>query len=217
MGGAEAQKQGSWFGRHKVLTTIGAVVLLLIVVNIAGGGGDDEPDTTADEVAAVESPDEASEPTEPAAETPVAEEPAAEEPVEEAPAVAPGIGTPVRDGKFEFVVNSVTCGETQIGDEYFNTTAQGNFCFVAVTVTNIGDEPQSFWGDGQSLYNAEGQEYSADTEAAFYMEDNALYEEINPGNSLSGTIVYDVPVGTVPASIELHDSIFSGGVTVALL
>ncbi len=44
----------------------------------------------------------------------------------------------------------------------------------------------------------------------------SFYEPINPGNSLTGTVVFDVPVDAVPASLELHDSAFSGGVTVAL-
>ncbi|WP_341353356.1 MULTISPECIES: hypothetical protein [Rhodococcus] len=29
-------------------------------------------------------------------------------------------------------------------------------------------------------------------------------------------VVFDMPVDAVPASIELHDSMFSGGVTVSL-
>jgi hypothetical protein len=37
-----------------------------------------------------------------------------------------------------------------------------------------------------------------------------------PGNSLTGTVVFDIPVDAVPASLELHDSLFSGGVTVTL-
>ena len=40
--------------------------------------------------------------------------------------------------------------------------------------------------------------------------------EINPGNSIDGTVVFDVPVGVTPTSVEDHDSAFSGGVTVAL-
>ena len=57
----------------------------------------------------------------------------------------------------------------------------------------------------------------ADTEAAIYLKDsNTLYEEINPGNSLKGTLLFDVPKGIKPAKLELHDSAFSGGVDVRL-
>lgn len=114
-------------------------------------------------------------------------------------------------------MNGVDCSTTELGDEYLGTTAQGQFCIIDLTVTNTGDEPQSFFGDNATLFNAEGQEFSADTEAAVYLEDSAsIYEEINPGDTLSSKVVFDVPAGTVPTAIELHDSAFSGGVTVNL-
>ncbi|GIF48217.1 hypothetical protein Afe04nite_27560 [Asanoa ferruginea] len=40
--------------------------------------------------------------------------------------------------------------------------------------------------------------------------------EINPGNALSGKLVFDVPKGTELAALVLHESIFSAGVKVAL-
>ncbi len=40
--------------------------------------------------------------------------------------------------------------------------------------------------------------------------------EINPGNQVNGIIVFDVPKDVQPTRIELHDSLFSGGVTVPL-
>jgi hypothetical protein len=128
-----------------------------------------------------------------------------------------GIGQPALDGDFQFVVNGVDCSQTTIGTEYLNTQAQGQFCTVDLTISNIGSEAQSFLGDNATLFNAEGQQFSADTEAAFYLENSSsLYEEINPGNTLNSKVVFDVPAGMVPTSIELHDSMFSGGVTVAL-
>lgn len=41
-------------------------------------------------------------------------------------------------------------------------------------------------------------------------------EEINPGNSTSATMVFDVPKNVDPTQIRLHDSMFSNGVTVDL-
>ncbi len=129
----------------------------------------------------------------------------------------PRIGEPAADGDFQFVVNGVECGATTIGGSYLNTEAQGQFCIVDLTVTNIGDEPQSFFGDNATLVNAQGQEYSASTEASLYLEDaSSFYEEVNPGNTLNSKVVFDVPPGMVPTAIELHDSAFSGGVTVTL-
>lgn len=81
---------------------------------------------------------------------------------------------------------------------------------------NHGDKPQSFFGDNQELMAA-GKQYSADGEASVYLEESkSLYEEINPGNTVKGTIVYDVPKSVTPDAIELHDSVFSNGVKVSL-
>ena len=40
--------------------------------------------------------------------------------------------------------------------------------------------------------------------------------DINPGNSIQVELAFDVPPGTNPAELELHDSMFSGGISVRL-
>ena len=131
---------------------------------------------------------------------------------------AAGIGDPVRDGKFEFTVNSVDCGEAELANDIFSITAQGQFCMVSLTVENIGDEPQSLFGDNQYLLDTQGRQFSADSEAQLYLEEAQLtiYEEVNPGNTVEGIVVFDVPEDVELAGIELHDSAFGGGVTVDL-
>ena len=88
---------------------------------------------------------------------------------------------------------------------------------VRVDVTNIGDEPQYFFGDNQSVFDANDRKFAADTTAAIYLEDSSSFiEEINPGNTVKGTLVFDLPKDVDPTRIELHDSAFSGGVVVDL-
>jgi len=206
----------SWFARHKVLTGLGVVVLLVIIGANLGGGGDDEPTTPA-AVADTGATDGGS--GDSGAEAEVAPAPAEEQPAEE-PVVeeaAPGVGTAVRDGKFEFTVTSVETGVATVGDEYLNEQAQGQFVLVHVTVTNIGDAAQMFDGSSQKLVDTAGREHSADSSAAIYLGDsNSFLTDINPGNSVEGTVVFDIPADAVPATISLHDSFFSGGVEVAL-
>nr|WP_238345688.1 DUF4352 domain-containing protein [Actinopolymorpha cephalotaxi] len=128
-----------------------------------------------------------------------------------------GIGDPVRDGDFTFTVTKVTDGPARIGDEYLNTKPQGKFVFVHVTVENHGKEAGTFFGDNQYLVDTQGRKASADSEAAVYLKDaQSLLEEINPGNKLSGVVIFDVPKDATPASLELHDSMLSGGVKVAV-
>lgn len=207
--GVPTPPRKSWFARHKILTGLGVVVLLAIIGAALGGGGEDEPTPPAAVAPAPDAPSDDA-PAEPAPEAPAAE-PAPEEPA------APGVGTPVRDGKFEFTVTSVETGVATVGDEFLNQQAQGQYVLVHMTVTNIGTEAQMFDGSSQELTDTAGRTHSADTSAAIYLGDaNSFLTDINPGNSVEGTVVFDVPADAVPATIELHDSMFSGGVEVAL-
>ena len=136
----------------------------------------------------------------------------------QAVAKQPGIGTPVRDGKFEFTVLKVKPGVTKVGNQYLGKTAQGQYVLVTLKVENIGDQSQLFAGSSQRLYDTQDRKFDADIEAAIYLGDQgkSWLNEINPGNTVTGVVVFDVPKGVALAKIELHDSMFSGGVDVAL-
>ena len=114
-------------------------------------------------------------------------------------------------------MTSLEPGVGQIGDSTFGVAAQGQFLLVHVTVTNVGDEAQYFDSSSQKLLDGQGRTHSADSTAAIYLPDsNSFLTSINPGNTVEGVVVFDIPADATPASIELHDSPFSGGVTVAL-
>ena len=214
--GGPTPPRKSWFARHKVLTGLGVVVLLAIVGTALGGGGEDDPATPAvGEAPADEAPaDEAPEGDAAAGGSEKAEEKPAE-PVEE-PAL-PGVGDAVRDGKFEFTVTKVETGVESVGDEFLSQEAQGQYVLVHMTVENIGDQAQMFDGSNQELTDTEGRTHQSDGSAAIYLGDaNSFLTDINPGNSVEGTVVFDIPADATPASLALHDSFFSGGVDVAL-
>lgn len=128
------------------------------------------------------------------------------------------VGEPARDGKFEFTVKSTKCGVGKVGSDLLGATAQGQFCLITLNVKNIGKEAQLFDGSSQKAYAADGTEYSADSEAALYANKKAetFLNEINPGNQVTGVVVFDIPKKVKLTKLELHDSPFSGGVTVAL-
>ena len=101
---------------------VGAIVVLFIIIAaVSGGGGDDKNSTeTAGAPGA----------------TTAAKETATQE-REDAPA---GMNTPVRDGKFEFVVTDVQSGLESVGDNpYLTEQAQGQFVIVTMTVENTSD------------------------------------------------------------------------------
>ncbi|PZG12551.1 DUF4352 domain-containing protein [Micromonospora craterilacus] len=128
------------------------------------------------------------------------------------------IGDSARDGKFEFTVKSNKCGVKKVGSDLLGAKAQGQFCLVTINVKNIGKEAQMFDGSSQKAYAADGTEYSADGEAAIYANKNAetFLNNINPGNQVTGVVVFDIPKDVKLPKLKLHDSMFSGGVTVAL-
>jgi hypothetical protein len=89
---------------------------------------------------------------------------------------------------------------------------------VHVTVTNIGTESAMFTSANQTLLDAQGREFEADAGAAVMNvpDSESFLTEINPGNSVDGVLVFDVPEGLSPAAIELHESAFSDGATASL-
>src|SRR4029079_1419957 len=127
----------------------------------------------------------------------------------QAAASGPTIGDAVRDGKFEFTVKSVRCGVAEVGDSVLGQTAQGQYCLVALTVKNIGSESQTMFDSNQKLVDAAGNSYDADSAAALYANganQQVFITPINPGNAVSGVVVFDVPKTVHPTKIELHDS-----------
>lgn len=168
---------------------------LILIVAVAGGGSSDDSSSTASN-----------------GESQVTRQ-------EDAPASTASIGDPVRDGKFEFVIDAVECGLDEIvtsAEFNLSETPQGEFCVMDLTVSNIGDEAQSFSYDDQKVFNAEGLTFSPDTSTISLENNDAVFEQINPGNKIQVQVVYDVPVGETPTKAELHDSFLSDGVEVQL-
>ncbi len=115
-------------------------------------------------------------------------------------------------------MKSNKCGVRKVGSDLLGDKAQGQFCLVTVNVKNIGKEPQTLLDSSQKAYDADGTEYSTDSEAAIYANEDqqTLFAEINPGNQVTGVLVFDIPKKVKLTKLELHDSPFSGGVEVSL-
>ncbi|MEV0359006.1 DUF4352 domain-containing protein [Nocardia sp. NPDC050697] len=92
------------------------------------------------------------------------------------------------------------------------TVRDGKFEF---RVTGV-DAPVKTVGSNPYLKEtAQGRRFDNDTSAEINVNDE-IVTEVNPGNSVDVTVVFDVPAGSVPATLELHDSAFSGGAKVAI-
>lgn len=191
-------KKKSWFARHKILTGILGFILLILVVQAAGGGSDTSTSNSNDD-----------------------NNQSSQENNSDDSATVAAIGQTARDGKFEFTVNGIECGATEVvhpDTDALRDQAQGQFCKLDLVVKNIGDEAQYFSDTDQKLLNSEGVQYSADSSATITLDGNGdtLLSQINPGNSVAGVLVFDIPKDQTPVAAELHDSAFSNGVRVNL-
>ncbi|MDG4663860.1 DUF4352 domain-containing protein [Mycobacterium sp. 236(2023)] len=119
------------------------------------------------------------------------------------------------DGPMEFSVSSAEFRPTVTSpDAPVEKTAAGMFIVVQLTVTNTSDAPTTFLGTFQKL-RASGEVFSIDDEATFYAGGGSA--ELNAGDSVDVGLVFDVPPGTVPESVELHADPTSRGVEMSLL
>lgn len=185
---AYAKALRPWYKKKRFIIPL---VFGIIIIAIASTGGDDK--VGDDAAAAGEVPEEVPRGAEKA-----------------------GIGDPASDGQFTFTVTRFECGETTIGGGgLFEEEAQGQFCVLDVTVENTGNEARGLSATDQYLYDDQERRFSSDLSYALAIE-TPIYEKINPGNSIDGTIVFDVPEDANIEFAELHDSPFSSGVLVDL-
>jgi hypothetical protein len=129
-----------------------------------------------------------------------------------------GLNTPVRDGKFEFVVTAITCGQETVGTAPITRQAKGQYCVVDLSVENIGNKDQLLVDGAQKAIGPDGTQYGPDTGAGLIANANTSVwlNVVKPGAKVTGKMVYDIPDGVHLASLELHDSVFSKGVTITL-
>jgi serine/threonine protein kinase len=128
-----------------------------------------------------------------------------------------GLGDPVRDGQFQFVVRSVDCGARSVGQGFTRKEPLEQFCLVALEVENIGTEGRTFGGGNQHLFDAAGNRHDPDLDATVrHGADRLVATHLNPGQRLQGTLVYDVPDPIDLVRVELHDAPLSGGASIDL-
>jgi hypothetical protein len=194
-------RRKSWPRRHKILTTLLTIVALFVIIGIASaaGSGGNSGGSSTGSASTGGSGQQAAAPAAPAA-------------------AGPHIGQAAADGKFSFTVTGLGHAHT-VGNQYFGATAQGHYVVLDITVRNIGTEAQTFDDSAQYVYDSAGRKFSADGQADIYgnKAGNAPFlQSINPGNSVTGRLYFDLPKGDHAVKAELHDSMFSGGVTVSL-
>ncbi len=85
-----------------------------------------------------------------------------------------------------------------------------------MTVKNIKSAAQSFSATSQKAVDGKGNQLSADAGSLIYLPNGAssVFEQVNPGIQIQATVPFQLPTARVIKKFILHDSAFSGGVTV---
>ena len=119
-----------------------------------------------------------------------------------------------RDGSFEFTVTKVKTGVKVIGSGYLTQKPQGQYTLVTMTVKNIGDQMHPYADSDQQGVTTNGSQVSADPTASMYMgSTQTAFANINPGNHITTTVVFDIPKDQKVTKVVVHDSSLSDGAT----
>ncbi|MFL1380225.1 DUF4352 domain-containing protein [Nocardiopsis protaetiae] len=115
---------------------------------------------------------------------------------------AVGIGEPGTIGNWRITVDSVETSPTY-GDGFSLEEAQGEFHLVGLTVENVGQEGDRFSEDDLALVDTDGDRHEA---TSSLVDESLSYEQVNPGNRVTGTVAFDLPEGSEPTSLEVYGS-----------
>jgi hypothetical protein len=187
-----------WYRKKRYLVGLGLLVLILIAVALRDDSG-----------AAGHRPGSASTGPGSGSGPEVTDRPAAAPP-------AHGLNVPVRDGKLEFTVRSWKCGVNKLGSGRLKRSASGQYCLADVQARNVGNASRTLAEWYEKVVDANGDTHGADFGARFFLPRQTLWDAVDPGGTVHGTLAFDIPPDARPSRLELHDGPVSGGVSVPL-
>ena len=174
------------------------VLAIIIIGNIVNGGGEEE--TASRDTKAETASTEPAKTEEPKAEEPAKKEEAKKEEPKKEEVKAFGIGEKATIADVGFTLNGVEeTNEINSGNEFIpNATTEGKFIIADVSVENGQKEALTINSSFFKIKTTDEVEYEATTdgEVIMAMGDNMgdfFLEQINPGLSKSGKVVFEVP------------------------
>ncbi|MCW2688538.1 MAG: hypothetical protein JWR37_3428 [Mycobacterium sp.] len=138
--------------------------------------------------------------------------------VAETPSPSASQGQEARDGKLGFTVTDVSHVDS-VGDPYdpfAYQQAHGVFEVIRIKVRNVGNESHSFDAFAQKLV-INGKQFHYNLDASENVDTKVTHTvSLNPSLQSDAVVVFDVPPGSPPGVLEVHDSMFSGGANIDL-
>lgn len=160
------------------------LIVLIIAISVFSGGGDDDPKDIDNQNVASNTSESESE--------------SSPDPEPEAEVIEVGIGTPATISDVSFTVNSVEeTKEIKSGNQFIdNAVTDGKFILAKVTVNNSKKEAITISSSFFKIITLDEIEYDPNTDGSVMMamsdEDDFFLEQINPGLSKTGTVVFEV-------------------------
>jgi len=120
------------------------------------------------------------------------------------------IGDSFSVGELSYTVTDVITRSVVGTNRYTQEEADGEFVLVDILITNDGQESTSITNDHLKLVDSQERSYTVDTDAFLAVEDSFTFEQLDPGLSKSGTLVYDTPASQTGRTLEVSPAgIFS--------
>lgn len=118
-----------------------------------------------------------------------------------------GIGEEIIVGDVHFTVNEISTADS-VGGE-FGVKAQSQFLIANVTIKNEKDEAITVDSSFFKLLSGE-RTFESDGSAGIYANEDADFflTKVNPGVSLTGNVVFDVPADLADTKLQVQTGVF---------
>lgn len=127
------------------------------------------------------------------------------------------IGKPIKAGDFEYVIISATEDTTIKSNNQFidNKETEGKFAIIDYSIKNLDKESRMVDSNLFQVKDKKGNKYDPMVDSDLIVilgESNLFLEEVNPGLSRKGKIVFELPSDITDYSLEVSSGIgWSGG------
>ncbi len=170
---------------------LGLIIVIAVIASLSGGGGEAPVQEQAQEQEQEQADGQPEEAQEEGGENTV------------------GIGEPLTVGETAWIVTAAD-QVTELTDE-LGETETGNFVVVDFEFTNNSSEAVTLDSGMLKLIDNEGRENEVDTDRLFFVpaERNILFEQVNPGVTQDGTVIFTVAEGASGFTLELAGGFFA--------
>lgn len=122
-------------------------------------------------------------------------------------------------GNLSYVASDIKTATVIGSNPYLQKKTEEQFLLVKIKVTNNDKEARTIDTNLFKLFDTQGKEYSAMGEADLYVNNDSHFflEQVNPGMSRSGFIVFEIPKGMQGLTLQCSSGLgFSGGENVRI-